>query len=66
MTFFTLFGRTRAVRTLFATLLRPLHSTMLSLGRTLGVLRRNGNATSPDGTDADDLRRRQAEEEKRR
>ncbi|TVR32480.1 MAG: transporter [Spirochaetaceae bacterium] len=65
MTFFTLFGRTKALRSVFSIALRPLRSTMRSVGRTFGLLRRNGNSMPPSTDDEDDRRRRQSEEETR-
>ncbi|TVQ34766.1 MAG: transporter [Spirochaetaceae bacterium] len=66
MTFFTLFGRTRAVRSVFSIAMRPLRSTMRSVGRTFGLLRRNGNSMPPSTDDEDDRRERRTREESRR
>lgn len=52
MTFFTLFGRTQPVRAVFRFALSPVRGTMRSIGRTLGLVRRNGNSGSPSASGA--------------
>ncbi len=65
MTFFTLFGRTKAVRAVFSIALRPLRSTVRAVGRTFGLTRSNGDSMPASPDDEDDRRRRQSEEEPR-
>ncbi len=65
MTFFTLFGRTKAVRAVFSIALRPLRSTVRAVGRTFGLTRNNGDSMPASPDDEDDRRRRQSEEEPR-
>lgn len=65
MTFFTLFGRTRAVRSVFSIALSPLRPSLMWIGRSLGLLRRNGNRESSSVDDKSNRRGPRSGEETR-